>query len=110
MIVLNATTVLAALALAGILLWGPLGAWVASQKRRALGEGFVLGAVFGPFGVLIEALLPSASATPPKPPTASRPLGGDATPAGADDALYWLVAIGALMLLGAILTVIGLSL
>jgi hypothetical protein len=37
-----------------------LGAWVASQKRRDPFEGFILGFVFGPLGVLIEAMLPSA--------------------------------------------------
>jgi len=35
-----------------------LGAWVAAQKSRSTFEGFALGCLFGPFGVLVEALLP----------------------------------------------------
>jgi len=35
------------------------GGWVASQKGRESVEGACLGLFFGPFGVLIEALLPS---------------------------------------------------
>ena len=35
-----------------------LGAWVALINRRGVLEGFILGMLFGPFGVLIEALLP----------------------------------------------------
>lgn len=38
---------------------GTFGAWVAQQKRRSGGEGFLLGCLFGPFGILIEALLPA---------------------------------------------------
>jgi hypothetical protein len=41
---------------------GPLGSWVASQKGRNRGEGFWLGLFLGPFGVLLEALLPTLSA------------------------------------------------
>ena len=48
-----------------ILLWlavasvmGFFGAWVADQKGRGPGEGATLGFLFGPFGVLVEALLP----------------------------------------------------
>ena len=40
-----------------------LGGWVASQKNRDATEGFVLGLVFGPLGVLVEALLPNAIKT-----------------------------------------------
>lgn len=39
--------------------FGVFGGWVASQKGRDVGEGVALGFVLGPFGVLIEALLPS---------------------------------------------------
>lgn len=46
----------------GWLLMGVFGGWVASQKNRSGGEGFALGLLFGPFGVLIEALLPTAAA------------------------------------------------
>jgi hypothetical protein len=44
-----------------------LGAWVASVKGRDSGEGLLLGLLFGPFGVLIEALLPNIA-----PPTAEQ--------------------------------------
>lgn len=56
-----------------------LGGWVASQKRRRLVEGLVLGAGFGPLGALVEALLPvpperrgrdSSSLSRPKPTVA----------------------------------------
>jgi hypothetical protein len=40
---------------------GFLGGFVAVQKHRAIAEGFAMGLVFGPFGVLIEALLPNQS-------------------------------------------------
>jgi hypothetical protein len=36
-----------------------LGAWIASQKNRDQGEGMLLGCQFGPFGALVEALLPT---------------------------------------------------
>jgi hypothetical protein len=38
-----------------------LGGFVAVQKHRAIAEGFVMGLLFGPFGVLVEALLPNES-------------------------------------------------
>ena len=50
--------------LALILAWfifAMLGSWIALQKARSGAEGFVLGLLFGPFGALIEALLPSIS-------------------------------------------------
>jgi hypothetical protein len=40
-------------------IFGALGSWVATQKNRDGGEGAVLGFLFGPLGVLIEALLPA---------------------------------------------------
>lgn len=49
-------------------IWIPLGGYVAKQKRRNVTEGVLLG-FLGPFGVLIEALLPNNSA-----PGASREL------------------------------------
>jgi uncharacterized membrane protein YeaQ/YmgE (transglycosylase-associated protein family) len=42
-------------------IFGCLGSWIASQKKRDQGEGFALGCLFGPFGALIEALLPAMS-------------------------------------------------
>lgn len=41
--------------------FGCLGGWVASQKGRRPVEGLSLGFLFGPFGVLIESLLPSVA-------------------------------------------------
>jgi|GEM_PF-5121152 len=38
-----------------------LGAWIAAQKRRDTSEGVILGLLFGPLGVLIEALLPNGA-------------------------------------------------
>lgn len=42
-----------------MLLFGGLGAYVASAKRREVWEGMVLGGLFGILGVVVEALLPS---------------------------------------------------
>jgi hypothetical protein len=36
-----------------------LGCWITAEKRRNPDEGMMLGLVFGPLGVLIEALLPT---------------------------------------------------
>ena len=44
------------------LMFGFLGRWIASQKGRSKAEGTVLGCVFGPFGCLIEAVLPTIKA------------------------------------------------
>jgi hypothetical protein len=38
---------------------GFMGGWIAEQKNRKTGEGFVLGALLGPLGWIIEALLPT---------------------------------------------------
>jgi hypothetical protein len=38
---------------------GAFGAWVAMAKNRSPIEGLVLGLLFGPFGVLITALMPN---------------------------------------------------
>lgn len=35
-----------------------LSSWVASQKNRGPGEGFLLGLLFNALGVIVEALLP----------------------------------------------------
>jgi hypothetical protein len=53
-------------------LCGGLGAWVATQKRRSASEGLVLGLLFGPLGVLVEALLPQGSKQPGGSATVSR--------------------------------------
>ena len=42
-----------------------LGGWIACQKNRDPGEGAFLGFLFGPFGCLIEAVLPSLAAARP---------------------------------------------
>lgn len=44
-----------------------LGCYVAGEKGREPGEGFVLALLFGPFGVLISALLPTKTAAIPTP-------------------------------------------
>jgi hypothetical protein len=44
------------------LIFGGLGMWIASVKRRSEAEGCALGCLLGPFGALIEALLPSQAA------------------------------------------------
>lgn len=63
----------------GCCLFGCFGAWVACQKNRGFDEGLALGLLFGPFGVLIEALLPSL------PTPASQPsLDKQASAAAAD--------------------------
>ncbi len=47
------------------LVMGIFGAWIASQKNRSIREGFWLGLLFGPLGVVVEALLPGGN--PPEP-------------------------------------------
>lgn len=44
----------------GVFLLACIGGYVAIQKGRNRGEGFLLALLLGPFGILIEALLPSA--------------------------------------------------
>lgn len=44
-----------------------LGGWIAEQKHREMGEGIVLGALFGPLGALIEAVLPTLGTTAAQP-------------------------------------------
>ncbi len=41
--------------------FGGFGAWIAGQKNRDANEGAVLGGLFGPIGVIVEALLPTRS-------------------------------------------------
>jgi hypothetical protein len=52
------------------LVFGILGSWIAGQKRKDGGEGFILGLIFGPIGVIIEAVLPTPAQTPPSAPAA----------------------------------------
>lgn len=47
----------------GAVIMAIFGAWVAAQKNRGASEGFLLGLIFGPLGVVIEALLPTLSST-----------------------------------------------
>lgn len=59
----------------GLVLWAifsGLGCWIATQKHRPPEEGLVLGLLFGPFGCLIEAVLPTLQ---PKAPNPSEPPG-----------------------------------
>lgn len=49
-----------------ILCWvafGILGLWIAAQKNRNPAEGLVLGVLFGPLGVIVEATMPSVDPT-----------------------------------------------
>jgi muconolactone delta-isomerase len=48
--------------------FGGLSMWIATQKNRDQGEGIILGLLFGPFGCLIEALMPAGTYTPPSEP------------------------------------------
>ena len=38
---------------------GGFSVWIAAQKGRSLAEGFLVGFLFGPLGVIVEALLPT---------------------------------------------------
>jgi hypothetical protein len=42
----------------GLPLCGLLGLWIAARKLRSSAEGFILGFLLGPVGVIIEAALP----------------------------------------------------
>src|SRR5262249_35618372 len=53
--------VLLSIAAVEILIFGSLGTWVARQKKRDPAEGLFLGGFFGPFGVLVELLLPTGN-------------------------------------------------
>ncbi len=52
------TAVMVLAVLLGWLIWIPVGAYVARQKRRSMMEGTLLGCL-GPVGALIAALLPT---------------------------------------------------
>jgi hypothetical protein len=46
---------------------GLLGLYVSGQKNRSVAEGLGLGCLLGPFGVIIEALLPTVDRPRPAP-------------------------------------------
>ena len=52
-------------------IWPLIGGYVATQKRRSIVEGILLG-LLGPLGVIIEALLPTISANTADHPRPSR--------------------------------------
>ncbi|WP_422928232.1 hypothetical protein [Singulisphaera sp. PoT] len=51
--------ILGTLVVVSAVVYAVLGAWVAVQNGRGKIEGSILGLLLGPFGVLVEALLPS---------------------------------------------------
>lgn len=51
-------SILIGIVAAYLAVFGWLGQWVATQCGRGAIEGLLLGMLLGPFGVLIEALLP----------------------------------------------------
>ena len=55
--IMSATTIVIAVMSIAIMLIG--GAWIAPQKGRSKWEGAILAFFFGPFGLVVEALLPS---------------------------------------------------
>jgi hypothetical protein len=59
-----------------------LGVYVAIEKNRPWGEGLILGALFGPLGVIVIALLPTLAIEAEKP---AKPLSADQFADRADD-------------------------
>jgi hypothetical protein len=51
---------------AGLTLFAGLGAYIASQKGRSVMEGFAMGLVFGPLGVIVAVLLPTLRGVGPR--------------------------------------------
>jgi hypothetical protein len=49
-----------------------LGAYVASQKRRSLTEGLILGLLFGPIGAIVEGLFAAGLDTLVRPWNSTR--------------------------------------
>jgi uncharacterized membrane protein YeaQ/YmgE (transglycosylase-associated protein family) len=45
-----------------IVIFGSLAGWIGQQKGRRPEEGMLLGALFGPLGVIVVALLPTPGA------------------------------------------------
>jgi hypothetical protein len=58
------TLLVAVIAVVSCFAFGLLGAYVADQKGRGKTEGFWLGLLFGPLGVLVVALLPAIRSRP----------------------------------------------
>ena len=50
--------------------WGGVGCYVATQKQRSENEGLAFGALLGPIGVLIVAMLPPLQPKTEAPPVA----------------------------------------
>lgn len=46
-----------------MMVWGGFSVYVAGQKGRSVNEGMVFGALLGPIGLLVLAMLPPASQT-----------------------------------------------
>jgi hypothetical protein len=69
--------------------FGFLGLWIAAQKNRSEGEGFLLGALFGPFGALIEACLPSLARAAPVAPAVDPGAASRQQSAREADREYW---------------------
>ncbi len=55
-----------------LVVFGALGAYIGAQKGREKAEGWILGGTFGPFGVLLVALLPSIPQARPSPTRSTR--------------------------------------
>lgn len=53
-------------------IFGILGSWIAKQRGRDNTEGFVVSALFGPLGVIVECLLPAGQPTVPLKQTAKQ--------------------------------------
>ena len=48
-------------------IWGGFGSYIASQKGREDGEGMIFGAILGPIGLLVIAILPEKRPSEVKP-------------------------------------------
>jgi hypothetical protein len=74
-------------AIIGATLFGCFGHWIARMKRMSPGVGALVGAVFGPIGVLVLAMLPDGvERSEPRPQRRSRVASDD--PLGRD--IVWL--------------------
>lgn len=58
-----------------LVVFAVLGRWMAGQKGRSKLEGTILGLLFGPFGCLVEGLLPTLKARAPRRSGPSGPTG-----------------------------------
>src|SRR5688572_3265146 len=56
-----------AIVVVGWLAMGAVGSYVARQKGRASGEGFLFGVLLGPLGVIVEGVLPTVGPPPARP-------------------------------------------